>query len=148
MSNYGKPTPAALEGNDKTLRHPYSAADPPEFLFRLIKECAEIALFGRDPYTDCQLINNAICLLLTTGLYLRPFKEWNRMLPNTKTWITLRTLIQELFQHCLNATAPTTGHQGYAPALPFQQHAFRVLEESEDDNDNTKAMATQVAALT
>jgi hypothetical protein len=69
------------------------------------------------------------------------------MLPNAQTWIPLQTLIQKSFQHSLNSTAHTAGHQGYAPALLFQKNAFRALVDSEDDNDDTKAMATQVAAL-
>jgi hypothetical protein len=89
LSNYGKPTPATLEGNDNMFCCPYSMANLPELLFCWIEECAKIALLGCDPYTECQLINNAICLLLAAGLYLRPFKEWDRMLPNAQTWITL-----------------------------------------------------------
>jgi hypothetical protein len=76
---------------------------------------------GNNPYTDRQLIDNAICLLLTTGLYQRPFDEWDRLTNVQQTWIELRTLIQEAFQHCLNTTAPTAGHHRYAPAQPFQQ---------------------------
>jgi hypothetical protein len=59
-------------------------------------------------------------------------------------------LIQEGFQHCLNATAPTAGHLGYAPACPFKQNAFGVLVENNDnDNESIAAtMATQVSALT
>ncbi len=146
--NYGKPTPAMLESNDNAFRHPYSVAAPPKLLFWQIEECAKIALLGHNSYTNCQLINNVIQLLLTTGLYLRPFEEWDRMIPNAQTWTALRTMIQDLFQRCLNATAPTAGQQGYAPALPFQQNAFGSLEELEDDNNNVKTVATQVAALT
>jgi hypothetical protein len=57
-------------------------------------------------------------------------------------------MIQDSFQRCLNVTAPTVQHQGYAPALPFQQNAFGALEELEDDNNNVKTVAIQVAALT
>jgi hypothetical protein len=58
-------------------------------------------------------------------------------------------MIQNSFQRCLNATAPIAGHQGYAPALPFhfQQNTFGALEESEDNDNNVKTIATQVAAL-
>jgi hypothetical protein len=83
-SNHGKPTPATLEGNDNTFRRPYSTADPPELLFHRIEECAEIALLRRNPYTDCQLINKMICLLLTTGLYLRPLKNRTGCSPTHK----------------------------------------------------------------
>ncbi len=67
---YGQPTPAALEINDVTFCGHYSAADAPEVLFRCIDNCAEIAILGNNPYTDWQLINNMIRLLLTTGLYI------------------------------------------------------------------------------
>jgi hypothetical protein len=65
---YGQPTLAALELNDVVFCSQYSAADAPEVLFCCIKNCAEIANLGNNPYTDRQLINNAIRLLLTTGL--------------------------------------------------------------------------------
>jgi hypothetical protein len=67
-ATYGQPTPAALEENDHIFRSPTSAADPPEVLFQRIEECSETALLGKNPYTDKQLIMNAIRLLLSTGL--------------------------------------------------------------------------------
>ncbi len=65
------------------------------------------------------------------------FKELDCLTHAQQTWITLRTLVQvqEAFQHCLNVTAPTAGHHGYALAQPFQHNVFRVLVE-EDDNNN------------
>jgi hypothetical protein len=147
---YGHPTLAALELDDVAFPSQYSAANAPKVLFRCIKNCAEIAILGNNPYTDCQLINNAIRLLLTTGLYIRPFKVWDRLLPVAQTWIKLHRLIQEAFQHCLNATAPTAGHHGYATAQPYQQNTFGILGETESDNKEPIAntVATQMAALT
>jgi hypothetical protein len=94
-STYGQPTPSALEANDHIFRSPTSAADAPEVLFRRIEECAEKALLGQNPYTDKQLITNTICLLLTTGLYICAFEDWDQ----------LAEMIQEAFQRRLNATA-------------------------------------------
>jgi hypothetical protein len=121
---YGQPTPAAMELNDATFCSQNSAANASKGLIQRIKNYTKIAIMGNNSYTDCQLINNAIHLLLTTGLYQRPFKEWDHLTYVQQTWIVLRTLIQEMFQCCLNATAPTTGHHRYAPAQPFQQNAF------------------------
>ncbi len=137
-----------MEINEVTFPGPYSAADAPEVLFRRIKNCVEIAILGNNPYTDRQLINNAIRLLLTTGLYIRAFKEWDRLLPGVQTWIKLRRLIQEAFQSCLNATAPTAGGHGYAPA--YHQNAFGILGTNDSDDEELLAntVATQVAALT
>jgi hypothetical protein len=105
--------------------------------------------FWVETYTDRQLINNVICLLLTTGLYVRPFEEWDHMAPATQTWVTLHTLIQEAFQHRLNATAPMAGHHGYAPALPFQQKAFSALgtDVDKDKESIVEGIADQAAAL-
>ena len=144
-STYGLPTPAALELNDIEFRRPYSAADAPEVLFRRIENCAEIAIIGGNPYTDRQIVVNTIRLLLTTGLYIRMFEEWDRLDIADQTWIELRRLIQESFQRRLNATAPTAGGHGYAPAF---HNAFGALEEPSDDDSVATAVASQVAALT
>jgi hypothetical protein len=119
FTSYGQPTPAAMEINDAIFCGQYSATNAPKVLFRCIENCAEIAIMGNNPYTDHQLINNVVPLLLTTGLYQRAFKEWNRLIHMQQMWIALRTLVQEAFQGCLNATAPMAGHHGYAPAKPF-----------------------------
>ena len=147
-TTYGQPTPAALEINDTVFRGPYSASEAPKVLFRRVENCAEIAILGTNPYTEKQLITNAIRLLLTTGLYVRAFEEWDRLLPVNQTWIELRRVIQEAFQRRLNATAPTAGGQGYVPA--YHQNAFGALESDDSDGDDVSVantVATQVAAL-
>jgi hypothetical protein len=81
---YGHPTLAILEQNDRTFCSPYLAANLLEVLFRQIQDCTEIALLGCDPYTDCQLINNTIHLLLMVSLYLHPFEDWDHLLPKLR----------------------------------------------------------------
>jgi hypothetical protein len=99
---------------------------------------------------DCQLITNAIRLFLTTGLYIQPFEEWDRLTAQNQTWIPLCTMIQEAFQHRLNATAPTTGHHSYASVMLHQQNAFGNLGKmkANSDDKSTDMVATQVVALT
>ncbi len=97
---------------------------------------------------DCQLVTNATHLLLTTVLYTQPFEDWDQLTLAAQTWIALQTMIQEAFQRRLNATAPTAGHQGYAPAMPHQQNAFGILGQNKSDNNSVETVATQVAALT
>ncbi len=105
-------------------------------------------MLGKNPYTDKQLITNTIRLLLTTGLYIRAFEDWDQLTESAKMWIKLRRMIQEAFQRRLNATAPTAGHQGYAPARPFQQNAFGAPAVNDSDDDSAITIATQMAALT
>jgi len=83
---------------------------------------------------------------------VRAFEEWDRLQPAAQTWVALRTMIQEAFQRRLNATAPTAGHHGYAPALSYQ-NAFGALATEDDDNDNgeesiTESVSNHLAALT
>jgi hypothetical protein len=145
---YGQPPPSVLKANNHIFRSPTSAADAPEVLFRRIKDCAKKALLGKTPYTNKQLITSTICLLLTTGLYVHAFKDWDQLLEAQKTWIELRRMIQDAFQRQLNATAPTVGHQGYAPALPFQQNVYGALANDDSDDDSAETVPTQMAALT
>ena len=61
-------------------------------------------------------------------------------------------MIQEAFQRRLNATAPTAGHHGYPPALPYQ-NAFGAFASDDDDNDDgaesvTESLSNHLAALT
>ena len=61
-------------------------------------------------------------------------------------------MIQEAFQRRLNATAPTAGHHGYAPALPYQ-NAFGALGTGDEDDDDgeesiAESVSNHLAALT
>jgi hypothetical protein len=90
---YGQPTTAVLEANNTVFRSPYPDADVHEVLFRCIKECAKTALLGCNPYTDWQLVMNAIHLLLRTRLYTRPFEDWDQLALRAQIWIALQTMI-------------------------------------------------------
>jgi hypothetical protein len=97
-TTYGQPAPAVLEANNHIFRSPTSAANAPEVLFRRIEDCTKKTLLGKNPYMDKQLITNTIRLLLTTGLYVRAFKDCDQLLEAQKTWIELRWMIQDAFQ--------------------------------------------------
>ena len=115
----------------------------PEVLFRRIEDCQEVQILGEDPYTAQQLLNNAVRLLLQTKLYTHDFEDWDRKIAADKIWTTLKTLVQEYYTRCLNATSITTGAQGYV------QNAFGTLaEESDDKDDDVQTVITQMAALT
>jgi hypothetical protein len=74
-ATYGRPTPAAILQNDLLFRSVYSPQDVPEVLFRCIKDCQEVQILREDPYMAQQLLNNAVRLLLQTGLFSRDFKD-------------------------------------------------------------------------
>ena len=45
-----------------------------------------------------QLLNNAIRLLLGSGLYQCDFEEWDRKNATNKVWTNLKPFIQEAYQ--------------------------------------------------
>ncbi len=142
-ATYGRPAPAALLHNDTLFRSAYSPQDAPEVLFRRIEDCQEVQILGEDPYTAQQLLNNAVRLLLQTGLYTRDFEDWDRKIAADKIWTNLKMFIQEAYTRRLNATSITTGAQGYV------QNAYAALaEESEEEDDDVHTVITQMAALT
>jgi hypothetical protein len=110
-STYGQPTPSALEASNHIFRSPTSAVDAPEVL--LTKK----ALIGQNPYTDKQLITITIRLLLTMGLYIHAFEDWDQLTEPAKTSIELRRMIQEACQRRLNVAAPTTC---LCPSIPAE----------------------------
>jgi hypothetical protein len=92
-TTYSQPTPAVLEVNDHIFCSPTSAADTPKVLFCCIEGCAKKALLCKNPYMDKHLITNTIHLLLTMGLYVCVFEDWDQLLEAQKTWIELRQMI-------------------------------------------------------
>jgi hypothetical protein len=146
-NTYGRPTPAALLNNDHLYCSVYSPTDAPEVLFRRIEDCQEVQILGNDPYTPQQLINNAIRLLLATGLYTRDFDdEWDRQEEVDKTWPNLKMFIQAAYTRRLNATAATSGGQGYAHQNAFNALASTSDDESVDTAANTAATTSQQLA--
>ncbi len=142
VTTYGRPTPMALLQHDTLFRSAYSPVDAPEVLFRRIKNCQEVQVLGKDPYTQVQLLNNAVHLLLGCGLYMRDFKEWDRRAEVKKTYLELKPFVQAPFQRRLNKTGNTTGQHGYV------QNVFNVLAEEPDNDDNVATIVTQLAAMT
>ena len=121
---------------------------PPKFFSAASRSAPRKHCSGKKPYTNKQLITNTIRLLLTTGLYICVFEDWDKLANTAKTWMKLPQLIQEAFQHWLNTTANTAGHQGYAPTLPFQHNAFGALAGNDlDGEDYTETVAINLAAL-
>ena len=78
--SYGKPNAMALFHNDTLFRSAFSATDAPEMLFHQIEQCQEIQTIAQDPYTPTQIINNAVRLLMSSGIFLlKEFDMWEAM---------------------------------------------------------------------
>ena len=153
-ASYGKPDTMTLFGNDTLFRSPFPANEAPEMLFYRIEQCQEIQTLAKDPYTQTQIINNAVRLLQQSGIFpLKEFDTWDAI--PIKTYPALKTFIHEAYTRRLTALQlrNTTGTQGYAPNN--NQNMYNVFNEpdgSDSDTDGTvmtqNAPTTDTAALT
>jgi hypothetical protein len=147
---YSKPTPMALHNKDLLFRSPMATNDALELLFYRF-EHQEIATLAGDPYTQMQIINTVVCILMQAQVL--PSKEldtWEQT-PN-KTYPGLKTFIHEAYTRRLQSLAlrMTTGQQGYA--LGGGTNMFNIWESEDKDmdtaDDATTITATQTAAFT
>jgi hypothetical protein len=72
-NSYRKPNTMSLFQNDTLFRSPFPATEAPEMLVYRIEQCQEIQTIAQDPYTPKQIISNAVCLLMQSGIF--PLKE-------------------------------------------------------------------------
>ena len=95
-TTYGKPDTITLLHNDTLFRSAFNPEDAPELLFYRIEQCQEIQVLGRDPYSDTQIINNTVRLLMQENIFpLKEFKDWEEITP--KTYTALKTFIAGAF---------------------------------------------------
>jgi hypothetical protein len=113
---YGKPDTITLLHNDTLFRSAFNPTDAPESLFYRIEQCQEIQVLARDPYSDMQIINNAVRLLMQANIFpLKEFDDWEAIIP--KTYTALKTFIAGAFTRRILAQQlrNTAGQMGYVP---------------------------------
>jgi hypothetical protein len=143
---YGKPNMMMLYTNNTLFHSPITAGDLPGMLFYRIEQCQEIQCIGNLPYSEEQIIANAVHILLQANIFpLKEFDAWDAVTP--KTHPALKMFIHVAYGCRLTALAlcSTFGQNGYA-----NQTIYNVMEEGidNDTNDNTVTTITQIAALT
>ena len=87
--------------NDMHFQRAFNPMDASESLFYRIKQCQEIEVLAQDPYSDTQIINNAVCLLMQSSIFpLKKIYDWEAITP--KTYPALKTFIGGAYtQHIL-----------------------------------------------
>ncbi len=113
---YGKPDTMMLFQNYNLFRSLFPATEASEMLFYRIEQCQEIQTLAQDPYSNTQIINNAVHLLMQSNIFpLKEFDTWETITP--KMYPALKTFIHKAYTRCLMAMQlrNTAGLQGYAP---------------------------------
>jgi hypothetical protein len=131
---YGKPNMMTLYANDTLFRSPMTPGNSPEMLFYQLEQCQEIQCIGKLPYSDDQIIVNAVCILATSNIFpLKEFNTWEATA--TKTYPSLKTFFHEVYGHHLTAVElhSMTGQNGDTNNTIY--NAFET--NNKDTNDDT-----------
>ena len=121
---------------------------PPECFFDRIEQCQEIQVLARTPYSDTQVINNAVRLLMQSSIFpLKEFDEWQAITP--KTYPALKTFISTAYTRRLlsQQLCSTAGQMRYTPQT---QNMYAVLDDDDvtTGTDRTTTTITNLAAMT
>ena len=145
---YGKPNAMTLFANDTLFRSAFNPNDAPEALFHRIELCQEIAILARDPYSDVQVINNTVRLLMQASIFpMKEFDDWKAITP--KTYPTLKTFIAAAYTHRIlsQQLRNTAGQMGYGPQTHNMYAALNDNDDATTATDGTTA-TLNVAAMT
>jgi hypothetical protein len=144
---YGKPDTMTLLQNNTLFQSAFNPTDAPESLFYRIKQCQEIQVLARDPFTDTQIINNAVRLLMQANIFpLKEFDDWEAITP--KTYPALKIFIGGAYTRSIlvQQLRNTAGQMGYTT---MNQNMYASLgDDDDDDTTATDNTITNVAALT
>jgi hypothetical protein len=106
-----------------------TTADAPEMLFYRIEQCQEIVTLGGDPYTQMQIMNMVVCILMQVQVFpSKEFDTWEQTAE--RTYPGLKTFIHEAYTRRLQSLAlrATTGQQGYTQG---SNNMFNMLADKE-----------------
>jgi hypothetical protein len=77
QDSYSKPTMMTLFQNNVMFHNPMAPKDSPEKHFYRIEQCQEIQRIGKLPYSDEQIIANAVRILIQASIFpLKEFDTW------------------------------------------------------------------------
>jgi hypothetical protein len=69
QGSYGKPNMMTLHTNNMLFRSPMTPGDSPEMLFYQLEQRQEIQRIGKLPYSDEQIIANAVHILEMSNIF-------------------------------------------------------------------------------
>jgi hypothetical protein len=119
-ATFGKPDAQAILLNDTNFCAPLLLMKTPETLFLQLEECQEVQILALNPYTNKQLIINAVIVLQKANIFpTKDFDDWEAL--PIQTWASMKTFFQKSFTLRLNAISmhPTLGQHGYANPNPY-----------------------------
>ena len=128
-TTYGKLTPGQLELNDKAFKSDYDTNDPIENLYEQIENTTDTAEEAGVPYSQGQILNNALNILTRTGMFLDAIRAWRRRPPVEHTWPNYKLHFTDAADE-LRETRATAQEMGYSQ----RQHQANNAETDEHED--------------
>ena len=129
FQHYGRILPHALADNDKQFRKDWDPTSPFETLIDQIETAQELAIDGMQPYSQPQILSNALHLVQKTGVFAEDCRKWTAKPEPEKTWTNFKTHFldaQEQFR--LQQTAKHSGYLGYLLDQQLNEKCMPILE--------------------
>ena len=136
---HGKPDTMVLFTNGMLFCSIFNPNNAPEALFYRIEQCQEIQVLLHNPYSDIQVINNAVRLLIQASIFpLKEFDDWEAITP--KMYPALKTFIAAAYMRCIlsQQLQNTAGQMGYVP----QNHKMYTVLDADDITTATEGITT------
>ena len=105
---YGTRTPAEKEEATTQWGSPWNPTEPIENLFFTLEELYVQAVIARVPYTQEQLLDQALDKIKKTGLFIQNVVTWNALPPADKKWATFKAHLTRAYDAHLDS-GPTAG---------------------------------------
>ena len=112
-TNYGRIQLSDKTANSKKMATPWNPPTPVENLWSQLRQGQDFAQEGNEPISDATLAHNGYELILATGLFPIPCKNWRDRPAATQTFSELQLFFnKEIDDYEINT--PTSNSQGYA----------------------------------
>ena len=150
--NYGRVTPAQLIHEEQTVtNYSYDPTLPIVVVFNKIDDLMDLANAAGSPYSAQQVINFGYIILNRTGKFGQGIREWNRLLPNQKTWDAFQTHFTTEYQAVRDSGELTNQESTFNTANIIQEVVDGVqqaLNPTPDDISEALELMQQANAAT
>lgn len=144
-TTYGRPDATALLQNDALYRGALASTDSPETLFLRLELCQEVQILANNPYTDTQMLHQAVLLLRQSNILpTKDFDDWEDVVH--KTWPIMKTFFHKRYTKRLTAISmnATSGQHGYTNSNQYGM--FNMVQDA--DSTSTDGTIHTAAAAT
>ena len=150
--NYGRVTPAQLVHEEQNVtNYTYDPTLPIVVVFNKIDDLMDLANAAGSPYSAQQVIKFGYIILNNTGKFSQGIREWNRLLPNQKTWDAFQTHFTTEYQALRDSGELTSQDSTFNTANIIQEVVDGVqqaLNPTPDDISEASEIIQQANAAT